>query len=83
MVRVERGNVVLRVDEADIQYYLNQGYNLTDETGTILQRAIPTNLGELQTYYVKSTEKIAELEDTIAKLTAQLDSKKTATRRSK
>lgn len=83
MARVERGNVVLMVDDTDVSYYLNQGYNLTDETGAILRKAIPSNLGELQAYYLESTKKIAELEDTVAKLTAQLNSKKTSTKKSK
>ena len=72
MVRVERGNVVLKVKDDEVQHYLNLGYNVTDDTGKILQRSIPTSLGELQAAYITNTQKIAELEDTIAKLTAEL-----------
>jgi uncharacterized small protein (DUF1192 family) len=77
MARVERGNVVLTVKEHEVQHYLNLGYNLTDEAGNILRKSIPTNIGELQSAYLEHTKKIAELEDTIAKLTAQLSAKKT------
>ena len=72
MARVERGNVVLHIDDNDIQHYLNLGYNLTDESGNVLQRSIPTNLGELQSAFIANTARIAELEDTVAKLTAEL-----------
>ena len=77
MARVERGNVVLHVDDKDVQHYLNQGYNLTDENGKVLQRSIPTNLNELQTLYIKHTTRIAELEDLVAKLTAEITVLKT------
>lgn len=79
MARVERGNVVLKVKDYEVQHYLNLGYNLTDETGNILKHAIPKNVGELQVAYLEHTKKIAELEDTVAKLTAQLSAKKTTT----
>lgn len=72
MARVERGNVVLNVKDDAVQHYLNLGYNLTDENGNIIKKSIPTNLGELQALYLEHTQKIAEMEDTIAKLTAQL-----------
>lgn len=83
MARVERGNVVLTVKEHEIQHYLNLGYNLTDDAGNILKQAIPTNIGELQTAYLEHTKKIAELEDTVAKLTAQLSVKKTTPKKAK
>ena len=77
MARVERGNVVLNVEDDAVQHYLNLGYNLTDNYGNVLQRSIPTNLGELQAAYIKHTTRIAELEDTVAKLTADLTAKAT------
>lgn len=83
MARVERGNVVLQVKDYEVQHYLNLGYNLTDEAGNILKKSIPTNIGELQTAYLEHTKKIAELEDTIAKLTAQLSAKKTTAKKAK
>ena len=83
MARVERGNVVLQVKDYEVQHYLNLGYNLTDEAGNILRKSIPTNIGELQTAYLEHTKKIAELEDTIAKLKAQLSAKKTTAKKAK
>ena len=72
MARVQRGNVVLRVREDEVQRYLKLGYDLTDSSGTILQAAMPNDLATLQRAYVNHTAKIAELENTIAKLTAEL-----------
>lgn len=71
MVRIERGNVVLKVQEHEVQRYLTLGYSVTDDTGKVLQSAIPNDLGTLQRCYVESKAKIDELEAIIAKLTAE------------
>ena len=83
MARVERGNVVLQVKDHEIQHYLNLGYSLTDDKGNVLRQSIPTNIGELQKAYLEHTKKITELEETVAKLTAQLTSKKTTVKKTK
>ena len=71
MVRIERGNVVLKVQEHEVQRYLKLGYNVTDNTGKVLQEAIPNDLGTLQRHYVDSKKRIEELEGIVAKLTAE------------
>ena len=71
MVRIERGNVVLKVQEHEVQRYLTLGYSVTDDTGKVLQSAIPNDLGTLQKCYVEHRAKIDELEAIIAKLTAE------------
>ena len=71
MVRIERGNVVLKVQEHEVQRYLTLGYNVTDNTGKVLKEAIPNDLGTLQRHYVENKKKIEELEATVAKLTAE------------
>ena len=71
MVRIERGNVVLKVQEHEVQRYLKLGYNVTDSTGKVLQEAIPNDLGTLQKHYVEHKRKIEELEAIVAKLTAE------------
>ncbi len=71
MVRIERGNVVLKVQEHEVQRYLSLGYNVTDDTGKVLKEAIPNDLGTLQKHYVEHKKRIAELEDIVAKLTAE------------
>lgn len=71
MVRIERGNVVLKVQEHEVQRYLKLGYNVTDNTGKVLQEALPNDLGTLQKYYVEHKKRIEELEAIVAKLTAE------------
>ena len=71
MVRIERGNVVLKVQEHEVQRYLTLGYNVTDDSGNVLKEAIPNNIGTLQKHYVEHKKKIEELEAIIAKLTAE------------
>ena len=71
MVRIERGNVVLKVQEYEVQRYLNMGYNVTDDAGNVLKEAIPNDLGTLQRHYLEHKKKIEELETIVAKLTAE------------
>lgn len=71
MVRIERGNVVLKVQEHEVQRYLTLGYSVTDDTGKVLQSAIPNDLGTLQKCYLEYKAKIDELEAIVAKLTAE------------
>ena len=71
MVRIERGNVVLKVQEHEVQRYLKLGYNVTDETGKVLKEALPNDLGTLQRCYVEHKKRIEELEAIVAKLTAE------------
>ena len=71
MVRIERGNVVLKVQEHEVQRYLRLGYNVTDDTGKVLTEALPNDVGLLQKHYVEHKKKIGELETAVAKLTAE------------
>lgn len=71
MVRVERGNVVLKVKEDEVQHYLKLGYSVTNNVGSVLKAAIPTDFGTLQKLYLDQKVKITELEKTVAKLTAE------------
>jgi predicted translin family RNA/ssDNA-binding protein len=72
MAIAERGNVILKVRDDEVQRYLQLGYNIVDESGRVIKAAIPTDFRTLQRAYVENTEKIAELENTVAKLTAEL-----------
>ena len=71
-VRVQRGNVVLRVEENEVQRYLNLGYDLTSPSGMVLKSAIPNDLGTLQQAYIDHQARISELEAEIARLTSEL-----------
>lgn len=72
MARVQRGNVVLHVEDDEVKRYLLLGYNLTGENGEVIKAALPNDLGTLQKMHVDDLAKIAELENTVAKLAAEL-----------
>lgn len=72
MARVQRGNVVLKVEDWEVKRYLQLGYNLTDATGSVIEEAMPHDPGALQKAYIEHTAKIAELEKTISDLTDRL-----------
>lgn len=71
MAYIQRANVILQVEDYEVDYYLNLGYNEITKDGKIIRETIPTDLSILQKHYVDSKNKIAELEAEIAKLKAK------------
>lgn len=70
-VTVQRANVVLQVPEEWVDRYIDQGYDVIDAQGNVIQASIPKDLGTLQKAYIEHTKKIEELEATIEQLTAK------------
>ena len=68
MVKVRRANVVLRIAEQQVSYYLSQGYNVINDAGEVIQASIPRDIGTLQKAYVEHLDKIEALEKEIAQL---------------
>lgn len=79
LVQVERGNVILRVPEDDVQRYYDQGFNLLDDNGNVIKKSLPNDVGTLQKAFINHTKKIEELESEIAKLKAKKRSSKKKT----
>lgn len=71
MVRVQRANVVLDIEDDDslIQKYLDKGYDVLDKHGKVVKRAMPFEVGALQAL-------VTEHERTIEKLKAELEESK-------
>ena len=69
MAIVERGNVVLRIADDDIQRYLDKGYSVTDGHGNVLKQAIPNDIGELHRLVIKQQSEIESLNAKIKELT--------------
>lgn len=67
-VTVQRANVVLRVPEEWLDRYVDQGYDVIDESGNVIQASIPRDLGTLQKAYIEHTQEIEELKRTIEEL---------------
>ena len=80
-IKVRKGNEVLRVEENLASYYLNKGFNVIEEDGTIIRAALPNDIGTLQTAYIEHLAKIKSLEEEVAKLTSELNTKKSTARK--
>lgn len=79
MVKISKGNVVLDVKEDFLQSYLNQGYNVVDDNGNVIQRGNPNDVQSLKIALTEANKKIdayanesAQLQKIIEDLQAQL-----------
>lgn len=73
MVRIQRANVVLDIENDDdlIQKYLDKGYNVLDEKGNVVKRAMPFEVGALQALVTEQEQKIKQLQEQLAKIEAK------------
>lgn len=71
MARIRRINVTLNVPDDEVDYYINLGYDLIDNTGKVIRKAMPRDVATLQKYYKEHTKKIEELEAEIEKLKSE------------
>lgn len=84
MAKVKRANVVLRIKDNQVQRYLDNGYvQINEATGEVMTSPVPTDLATLKSCYVKHKQKIAELEEEIAKLKAEKPVEKPAKKSTK
>ena len=84
MLIVRKGNVMLREkDDSLKKYYLDSGYDIIDESGAVIEKAVPTDLVTLQAEYRKQVEEIANLKAQIEKLKGEKVSEKPATKKRK
>ena len=77
MVRVQRANVVLQVDDEQVNEYLAKGFDVIGDDGKVLQASVPNDVNVLKQKFVEHTERIKALEDEIASLKAKKTSTKT------
>ena len=82
MVYATRGNRMIQINENSIQKYVEQGYNIVDNRGGVLQNAVPTDVNVLKQSYSQHMDeiarlkaKVAECENKIASLEAELAKK--------
>lgn len=71
-ITVRRQNVILKVDEADKQHYLNIGFQVIDEQGNVIEDNNP----DYKTLYFEQKQKVEELEAKLQKLTAKKEEPK-------
>ncbi|MBP5710554.1 MAG: hypothetical protein J6W84_06215 [Bacteroidales bacterium] len=58
MIIVRRGNVRLRVHEQDKQYYKDQGYDILDDKGKVIEKALPKDTGQLTKMYLEARAEV-------------------------
>lgn len=66
MAKVRRNNEILRVADYLTQSYVDNGYDVIDENGNILQKAVPTDINQLKAEYLRLTAEVAELKAKLA-----------------
>lgn len=75
-IKIQRGNVILDIQDYEVDRYLKMGYNVIAENGEVIKSSIPTDLATLQKFYVEHTKRIDELEKRVAELTYQIEGAK-------
>lgn len=78
MAEVQRGNVFLTIEDADIPKYMAKGYSVVDKFGKVIKQSVPTELGQLQKAYSEHLELIKQKDTEIASLKAELQALKSA-----
>ena len=48
-ITVQRANVILQISPQQVDYYLNQGYNVINAKGEVVQASVPKDVGTLIT----------------------------------
>lgn len=72
MATVQRANVVLTVQDADVEKYLAKGYKQIDEYGRIIQESYLNDVASIKEAYLKTQDEIKQLKEDNAKLKAQI-----------
>lgn len=65
MLYARKSNRVQPIVEADIQHFLNLGYNIIDEQGNVLLEAMPEDVISLKAAFKRHVEEIAQMKEFI------------------
>lgn len=76
MAKIRKANVVLTIPDDEVKNYLNFGYSVIDESGEVIEEAVPTDIYTLQKAYRDNKIKIQSLEQAVADLRKELERKK-------
>ena len=72
MVIVRKSNEILRVQDTQVNHYLDIGYDVIDERGAVLLKAVPQDNTQLKAEFAKLSQQVVELKATISNLKTQL-----------
>lgn len=73
MIKISRGNVVLDVNEDFLQSYLNQGYDVVDDSGAVIQRGNPNDVHSLKIALTDAHKEIDTLTYKVKELQTIID----------
>lgn len=76
VIKVVKGNVVLRVDDSQMDYYVSKGFTAKTLDGKILKEAVPTDTESLKKACVDAQKENEALKNKIAALEAEIESLK-------
>lgn len=62
-MRIQRANQILDVDDSLREYYLDDGWNILNEDGTIADEAIPVDVNLLRTMVKNLRKEVAALKE--------------------
>lgn len=69
MAKVKRANVILHIDNDEVDRYVSLGYSLINEnTGEIIVKGMPTDIGEIKNEYMRLSEENKALKARIKEL---------------
>lgn len=72
MAIVRKNNEILRVQDTQVNHYLDIGYDVIDERGAVLLRAVPQDNTQLKAEFAKLSQQVVDLKATISNLKTQL-----------
>ena len=78
MIYAQRGNRITQIKEEDIQRYVNEGYAIKDENGSVIVDTAPTDIKELQKAYrdhIKEIKVLMDANEALKKEIAELKAK--------
>lgn len=67
MATVIKGNSLITIPDDRVADYLSRGYDLASNAGTVIKKAVPTDLVALQKFYTDHVAKIVKLEKELKK----------------
>ena len=70
MIKVVKGNVVLRVKESEMDFYVNKGYTAKTLDGEIIKESIPTDMASLKKAFLRYRDLAKSLEEKVKSLEA-------------
>lgn len=72
MATIRRANVILDIKDDQIDYYVNQGFDVIDANGGVITKSTPRDVNALTDAYHKHTAEIEALQEENKQLKAEI-----------